>query len=144
MAFLEGEGPDARGRTVFDVLSMDDEALERTHDYIQWLFPLEAASAAVPDAPVLTPEDVLALQNSPLAPCAMAAGTDRMDVFYRRTTQWLRPHDHNHLRITRIIRSLRLLRSHEEADAFRDVILNRVAATGAPVSRLSLSYWATA
>jgi hypothetical protein len=144
VAFLEGEGADARGRTVFDVLALDDAALERTHDYIQWLFPLDEPSAAVLDAPVLTPGDVKALRQSPLAPCALAAATDRMDIFYRRTTRWLRPHDHNHLRITRIIRSLRLLRGHEAADAFRDAILDRVAATQAPVSRLSLGYWMTA
>jgi hypothetical protein len=144
VAFLEGEGTDARGRTVFDVLALDNEALERSHDYIQWLFPLEEPSAAVPDAPVLTPEDVQAIRRSPLAPCALAAATDRMDIFYRRTTHWLRPHDHNHLRITRIIRSLRLLRGHEEADAFRSAILHRVEAMRAPVSARSLGYWMTA
>lgn len=144
VAFLEGEGADSRGRTVFDVLAMDNDALERTHDYIQWLFPLDEPSMAVPDAPVLTPEDVRAIRESPLAPCALAAATDRMEIFFRRTAEWLRPHDHNHLRITRIIRSLRLLRGHEEADAFRASVLKRVEAARAPVSARSLGYWMTA
>ena len=50
--FLEGEGTDARGRSVFDVISMNDVAIERTHDFIQWLFPLPEPSAAIPDSPV--------------------------------------------------------------------------------------------
>jgi len=144
LAFLQGEGVDGRGRTLFEVLAFDDAALERHHDFIQWLFPLDEPSAAVPDAPVLTEAEVAAIRESTLAQCAMAAATDRMDRFYRRTDHWLRPHDHNHLRITRIIRSLRLLSGDAAADAFRDAVLWRVEATRAPVSARSRGYWTTA
>jgi hypothetical protein len=143
-AFLEGEGPDARGRTVFDVLAMDNAALERNHDFIQWLFPLREPSRAVPDAPVLTDADVEAIRDSGMAQYALAAATDRMDAFYRATHDWLMPNDHNHLRITRIIRSLRLLVGDDQADAFKSAILSRVEATRAPVSARSRGYWATA
>ena len=142
--FLEGEGPDARGRTLFEVLAMNDVALEHRHDFIQWLFPLPEPSEVVPDSPVLTPEDVQAIRMSELAPLALAAATDRMGMFYRTTHDWLTPGNHNHRRITRIIRSLRLLVGDAEADAFRDVILARVNETRAPVSARSRGYWATA
>ena len=144
LAFLEGEGVDAAGRTLFEVLAFDDAALERNHDFIQWLFPLDEPSAALPDSPVLDPASVAAIHASNLAQSALAGAAERMEVFYRRTGQWLRPHDHTHLRITRIIRSLRLLRGDVEADAFRDVILWRVEATRAPVSARSRGYWQTA
>lgn len=144
VAFLEGEGTDARGRSLFDVLGFDDAALELNHDFIQWLFPLPEPSGAVPDAPVLAADDIQAIHDSTLAQCALAAATDRMEAFYRATHSWLQPHDHNHLRITRIIRSLRLLRGDGEADAFRAVILSMVEATRAPVSARSRGYWATA
>lgn len=144
LAFLEGEGVDGRGRTLFEVLALDDASLERHHDFIQWLFPLDEPSAAVPDAPVLDAAAVVAVRASTLAQCALAAATDRMDRFYRRTDQWLRPNDHNHLRITRIIRSLRLLSGDAAADAFRDAIQWRVEATRAPVSARSRGYWLTA
>lgn len=144
LMFLEGDGTDARGRTVFDVLAMDDVAMEHTHDFIQWLFPLPEPSAAVPDAPVLTPGEIQAIRQSELAPIALAGATDRMASFYRTTHDWLMPNDHNHRRITRIIRSLRLLVGDAEADAFRDAILERVEATRAPVSARSRGYWATA
>ena len=144
VAFLEGEGPDGAGRTLFDVLAMNNVALEQTHDFIQWLFPLREPSRAVPDAPVLTNDQVDALRESAMAQTALAAATDRMEAFYRMTHDWLMPNDHNHLRITRIIRSLRLLVGDDPADAFKAVILSRVQETRAPVSARSRGYWATA
>ncbi len=142
--FLEGEGTDARGRSVFDVISMNDVAIERTHDFIQWLFPLPEPSAAIPDSPVLTPGDIQAIRVSELAPIALAGATDRMTAFYQTTHDWLMPNDHHHRRITRIIRSLRLLVGDPEADAFHAFIMARVEATRAPVSARSRGYWATA
>lgn len=143
-AFLDGQGPDARGRTLFEVLAMDNAALERNHDFIQWLFPLREPSGAVPDAPALTDADVEAIRESGMAQCALAAATDRMDAFYRATHDWLMPNDHNHLRITRIIRSLRLLVGDPAADGFKAVILARIEETRAPVSARSRGYWTTA
>lgn len=144
LAFLEGEGPDARGRTIFDALALDDATLERTHDVIQWLFPLTEPSSAAPDAPVLTADEAVAVRDSSMAQCALAAATDRMERFYRETHAWLTSADPNHLRITRIIRALRLLRGDGEADAFRDMILARVEATRAPINARSRGYWTTA
>ena len=126
------------------MLALNDVALEQTHDFIQWLFPLPEPSGAVPDAPVLTAADIETLRDSTLAQCALAAATDRMEAFLRANPLWLRPHDHNHLRITRIIRSLRLLRGDAEADGFRAAVLSMVEAARAPVSARSLGYWATA
>lgn len=144
LAFLEGGGPDARGRTLFQILAYDNDALERTHDYIQWLFPLDEPSVAAPDAPVLTAEEVEGIRTSATAQMVLAAATDRMTVFYGQTRYWLAPADHNHLRITRIIRSLRLLRGDDYADAFRDDVLACVKALRAPVSARSRGYWMTA
>lgn len=144
LAFLEGQGTDGAGRTVFEVLGLNDPALEHTHDFIQWLFPLEEPSQAVPGSPVLAEGEAAAIRESSLAQAALAAATDRMIYFYALTTDWLRPSDHNHLRITRIIKSLRLLRGDEAADGFRDAVLGHVAATGAPVSARSQGYWLTA
>ena len=144
VAFLEGEGADDCGRSLFEVLAFDNIRLEATHDFVQWLFPLTEPSDAVPGAPVLTSEEVAAIQASGMAQCALAAATDRMDAFYRATHDWLMPNDHNHRRITRIIRSLRLLVGDEQADAFRAAILTRVEVTRAPICARSRGYWATA
>lgn len=126
------------------MLAFNDAALEQHHDYIQWLFPLTEPSSAMPDAPVLTEEEAMAISGSGMAQCTLAAATDRMAAFYRDNDHWLKPSDHNHLRITRIIRALRRLRGDAAAEAFKAWVLARVDTTGAPVSARSRGYWATA
>lgn len=144
VAFLTGEGTDGAGRDVFEVISFDDAAVEQAHDFIQWTFPLRERSGAQPSAPVLTAEDIEEIRESMAAQAALAAMTDRMAVFYHRNSHWLTASDHNHLRITRIIKSLRLLRGDELADAFRTFILARVEEAGSPVGKPSLGFWARA
>lgn len=120
---------------------MGDQDIEQIHDFIQWLFPLDAPSGANRRAPVLSAEDVQAIHASGLAQIALAAGTDRMAAFYQRNGHWLVDHDHNHLRITRIIKSLRLLRGPGEAEDFRQIVLRRDEQAGRPVSAGSRQYW---
>ncbi len=139
--FLKGAGTDGAGRTVFDVVALGDQDIENQHDFIQWLFPLNELSGANRRAPVLAAEDVEAIHASGLAQIALAAATDRMAHFYLRNGHWLVDHDHNHLRITRIIKSLRLLRGPGEAEDFRQIILRRDEQAGRPVSAGSRQYW---
>ena len=142
--FLEGVGLDAAGRTVAQVLAFDDDALERHHDFIQWLFPLSDKSAAVPGSPVLSQADIAEIRGSAKAQWSLMQGAEAMADFYETTTHWLTPTNHNHLRITRIIKSLRLLCADAAADYFRERILLRVRATAAPVCKVSRDYWAKA
>ena len=58
--FYSGAAVDARGRRLAEIWAWDDDALERVHDYIQWLFPLPEASRFNDDAPLLTPDDIAA------------------------------------------------------------------------------------
>ena len=106
--FLTGNGVDAAGRTYADVLAFDEDSLERHHDFIQWLFPLDEPSRAVPGSPVLDAQTIAALRGSGVARERQEKAAARMLQFYRDTEAWRRPFDHNHLRITRIIKSLRL------------------------------------
>lgn len=140
--FLSGDGADRAGRTLEQVLAFDDTALERHHDYIQWLFPLTEPSGAVPGSPVLSGADVSALRSSPEAQANLQRASARMLAFYRDTKHWRVPIDHNHLRITRILRSLRLLVGDAAADAFRDRIVQLSA--DAPINARSRAFWADA
>ena len=126
---------------MFDILAFDDAAIEQAHDFIQWTFPLRERSGAQPNAPTLTEEDVETIRESFGPQAALAAMTDRMAVFYYRNGHWLTASDHNHLRITRIIKSLRLLRGDALADAFRTLILERVKEAGSPVGKPTLGFW---
>jgi hypothetical protein len=137
--FLAGRSPDAHGRSHADILAYPDAELERRHDFIQGLFPLPEASRAVPGSPILGQEDIDAIRLSEASQGNLAAAASRMLAFYEANNHWLRSHDHNHLRITRIIRSLRLLAGDEAAGAFRSRIL--ALAGDAPVNATTLRFW---
>jgi hypothetical protein len=143
-AYLAGVGRDSRGRWAVDVLGSSDDELEAVHDYIQWLFPLPTRSAAQPQSPVLTSAEIEAIRNDLRAAATLKAAAERMLRFYRDTRFWLTSHDHNHLRITRILHSLRLLVGPEEAKAFYMAILALNEEAGTPVNTRSLHYWAEA
>jgi hypothetical protein len=140
-AFLAGVGRDGRGRLVDDVLGFSDSEMESVHDYIQWLFPLPSPSAAQPHSPVLTAAEIAAIRADPRAVDTLKKATERMLRFYRETRWWLTSHDHNHLRITRILRSLYLLLGAEEARRFHNTILGLHKAAGSPVNPRSLRFW---
>jgi hypothetical protein len=139
--FLIGLGPDGRGRLLNDVLAQDDAALEYVHDYIQWLFPLTTRSGAQPNAPILTEAEIDAIRGDETALANLRRATERMLAFYQSTDSWLARSDHNHLRITRIIASLRLLAGEAAARAFHAAILDLHDAAGSPVDPHNLAYW---
>ncbi|MFY9290537.1 MAG: opioid growth factor receptor-related protein [Methylorubrum rhodinum] len=140
-AFLAGHGRDGAGRLLADVLTFDDARIEGVHDFIQWCFPLREASRAVPGAPVLTPTEAEAIRIDPAAIDGLRGATARMARFYEATDGWLRPYDHNHLRITRILTALRDLIGQDAAQEFFELVMKRVQAAGSPVNPDSLTYW---
>jgi hypothetical protein len=140
-SYLTGEGADGRGRRIEDVLGFSDEALERSHDYVQWLFPLPTRSMAQPGAPVLSPADIAAIRADGRALANLRRAAARMLRFYEATDDWLTWSDHNHLRISRILQSLRLLTCEADATAFYRAILDRHASAGSPIDPRNLAYW---
>ncbi|MBP0444491.1 hypothetical protein J8J14_06825 [Roseomonas sp. SSH11] len=142
--FLRGEGPDGRGRLLADVLAFDDDRIEALHDFIQWLFPLPQPSRAAPGAPVLGEEEAAAIRGDAQAQEGLRAALARMERFYAATDHWLRPFDHNHLRISRIIAATRNLLGPEEARGFHAAVTARNEAAGHPINPESLRHWARA
>lgn len=139
--FLQGTGPDGQGRRHTDILRFSDEELEETHDYIQWLFPLREESNAVPGSPHIgSDETVRILRDDEDVQENIVNALVRMERFYRDNDFWLSQNDHNHLRITRILKSVALLSSKENARDFYDFIMRRVEAAE-PVTEESLEYW---
>ena len=137
--FLAKDGADNAGRSFEKVLAFDDRALEAHHDYIQWLFPLDEPSRAVPGSPVLDQASLAALRASDAAKRRQHEAAGRMLEFYAGTAHWKRAFDHNHLRITRIIKSLRLICGGPEADAFKTRIIE--LAGDAPIDPTARRFW---
>ena len=119
VSFLKGSSKDSCQRTLVSVLSQDDNYWEHTHDFIQWLFPLTEPSRSVRNAPVLTDDEIKQIRESETAQANMQRSVLRYKEFLAGTTKWRSGYDHNHLRISRVIKSLRLLVSDEAANSFK-------------------------
>ena len=108
-AFLSGEGPDSRGRMLCDILLKDDLWWEKTHDYIQWVFPTREKSVYNPLAPVVHDPNKIA------TPFMRESLFRFLDFLNRNRDSWIRKGNHNQLRISRVLASLLLFRYKEEA-----------------------------
>lgn len=137
IAFYRDGACDDAGRTLVAILAWDDDRLEAVHDFIQWLFPLPEPSGANPSAPVLDAATIAAFHATPAMRERLRASLDRLLRFYglewdpaastptlrrapnftQRARNWLSIMNHNHLRLTRILRSTRLLGLAAESDA---------------------------
>ncbi|KAI1381196.1 opioid growth factor receptor conserved region-domain-containing protein [Hypoxylon crocopeplum] len=143
-------GTDHQGRRFDDIISWPADRLESTHDFIQLLFPLPEPSQSAPTSPVLTVEATryfrghLGLKdNMKLAlvcmmsfygfqvdwsPCGTVVTIVPKNV-QNPYVRWYVDSSHHHRRITRIIRSLRVLGLLNESTtvwtAFRDAIEER-------------------
>jgi hypothetical protein len=152
---------------VHEILGWSDDELERVHDYIQWLFPLPERSAFNVSAPVLDPGTIDEFRSRPDLREKMRGSFLRMLTFYglemvgfpgpvvrpspyfaQRSENWLTENNHNHLRITRILRSLRILGLKAEALAFFDclaAIYNAEAGNSSPrISDETCRFWRSA
>ena len=138
--FLEGH-PNTKGLTISEILKWDNEKLEETHDYIQWLFPLCEPSQMVDDTPHIQSEDEIEyIKNSNEAQKNLDKSFYRMYDFYKNTNHWLEEDDHNHFRITRILKAMNLL-SRESTSEFYSFILEKLRVNNNPVTAETLRFW---
>ncbi len=157
--FYRGTGSDTRGRSLEQIWSYSDKEMEYHHDFIQWLFPLREPSQYNPHAPVLCDEDIqifrandLLRQNlkhsferflSFLGLARMASGIGPGPDFERKSGVFTSP-NHNWLRITRVLTSLRLLGLEADSQSFFDCLQNLVKNGQALVSNETMAYWRNA
>lgn len=121
--FYINGGQDHQGRTLESMLDMPDAVFEASHDFIQTLFPLHEKSYHARVSPIITQEDASEFQGSDVARRNMRRALLRFVSFLgigdppdmKRISFWCHPGNHNMLRITRAIRSLRLFGLDEEA-----------------------------
>ena len=144
VSFLEGKAPDHRGRILAMLLQQTDHQAETTHDYIQWLFPLNEPSRSVNGVPVLTELEIDEIRQISLAQANLAKSARWFLGFLERNDHWIIKYNHNHLRITRVIKSLRLLASDEAADEFRDKVLALAGDNLNLVDQKARGFWRSA
>lgn len=157
MKFYSGEGTDDKGRTFIDIINFTDEQLESTHDYIQWLFPNFEASRFNTTAPVLTGDEGLMFvtnynirSNAHIAfkrimqfyGLAFINHTNREAVVrYDFSNNWVTIGNHNHYRMTRILKFLNIIGMHTEADALFAALAGIYSTQPVVIGKVTLGHW---
>ena len=128
--FFEGRETDDRHRMITDFPRYSAWHLELAHDYIQRIFPLQEKSE-FSDAPLITDAEIKAISESETAKENIRAVYQKMlwfwkinDVYLQKWNcpapirLWNKPNNHNCLRMTRVLKSLKLLGMEQEYQDF--------------------------
>src|SRR5690348_13027996 len=140
VAFYEGTGTDDRVRRPVDYWNFSHDELEGLHDYIQWLFPLRERSAFNPDAPVLDDATIARFRSDAVIRRNMQRSLAVMRGFYEDPA-WLRPGNHNYLRLTRILKSLSLVGLEGEAQELLARLEEIYVTRAAVIGSRTLDFW---
>ena len=144
ITFLKDQEPDFKVRFLSDIWNFRDIDIERNHDFIQILFPLEIRSNNISHHYYIdSPELLSKLRNDNLVKENVVKSSKWFLKFLSRNEHWRKSQDHNHLRITRIIKCLRLIVSDEEADNFYDDVLELLGNNNL-INKRTLEFWSEA
>ncbi len=139
--FLKGNQPDAYKRYLKDIWMMSDDQIENKHNFIQWIFPLNVKSNAVPSSPILTKKEIISIKKSEIAQKNIKKSAEWFLEFLSSNSYWICQSNHNHRRITRVIKSLRLIHSNEEAEKFKNSIMNLIQGNEKKINSTNIQYW---
>ena len=139
--FLTGHETTSSGWLLSHVWKFNDTQIENTHTFIQWVFPTDEPSRATPGSPVLDEEQISEIQNNEHAKQNLCKSADWYFSFLRRNSFWRKPHDHNHLRITRVLKSLRLLCGDDEADYYKQQFWQVLGTDISQIPSKTIEYW---
>lgn len=148
--FFLNNGTDYKGRSLLDMLNMTDHEFEASHDVIQFLFPLHEKSYHSLTAPIMMAEDVAILSESVDAQKRLLDALFRFEDFLgidslsetfdqKKVIWWCHAGNHNLLRITRIIRCLRLFGLEKWAKKFYNTIVK--VSQGKGLSEVTHGFW---
>ena len=141
--FYRGEIPNNEGVFIDEILAYSYGALEDDHAYIQWILPLKERSMFNTDAPLLTDKEIELFAIDPELKTKVYSVAYKMIDFYgmyihgskadwqesddkhghKDPKWWLRRFNHNFLRITRMLRSLRYLGCPELSEAIYECLM---------------------
>jgi hypothetical protein len=153
ISFYLKDCPNLDGRWLEELWGWPDEDWEMFHDFIQWLFPLDRASAFNADAPLLDGDTIRAWHTDKLLQHNLRTSYERWLRFcgVERVMGKLiladpKPHvwgsqNHNWLRITRVLRCLTLLGLGKEAAEFFAFLNHLRDGRRVEIGRKTFEFW---
>jgi hypothetical protein len=164
LEFYRGELRHPTGVTIESIWGWHRGRLEHEHTCIQWLFPLRDPSRAVPGSPTITEAEVRESNRDPalrervlrslrcmpgfygftMVPAADA--TEGVTItpasdFAAKSRSSLTPGNHNHLRITRILKSLCILGMQREAREWFAALQRVYVANADAIGSMTYEFW---
>ena len=157
--FYRGEIATDDGDYLNDIIhNWSYERMEGCHSYVQWVFPLMEGSMFHPEVPCLTLDEIKLFRSElELRYKVMDAYVKMLDFYgiemrsgftvqfqepgkHKNPIWWLKQFNHNFLRITRILKSMRLLGfEYESLSLFK--LLTDIRPDWPVISDNSYSYW---
>ena len=135
--FYRGERGNTNNDMLADILTWTNGRLEMGHDWVQWVFPSNEPSRLNSDAPTMTLEESqyfeanVDLQQKVLTSfkrylqfldMTLIDGDVPTVEVSENTPWWLRNFNHNMLRVTRVLKCLRLTGNTKYAQAFYNAL----------------------
>lgn len=163
--FLLGE--EVNGRLLTEIWSYDDNKLESDHSFIQWIFPIEEISKHHFGAPHIRDisfykkdkqefeiikknilksfELMLKYYGFEIAGLSNEQGKVSVNIvphknYDAQSKKWKTPHNHNYLRITRILKCLILFDLRIYAEGFNKA-LYLIDNSDRAISKRNYDYW---
>ena len=155
--FLYGNDKNFDNLYINDIWNFTNEQLEYNHKYIQWIFPIKERSKYNIFAPKIYDIqkylDPIIQENIKKSFIMMLhfyglkleKNKIIQDIYFNEISKkWLLKNNHNFLRITRILKCLRLFDLQEEAKMFFDCLYDIYLNNSDIISDKTLFIWKTA
>lgn len=146
--FYSGVGVDILHRSFQELIELGDNFLEKSHDIVQWLFPLNEPSLHNKHAPLLDDETIKRMIASPECMTNLKLAGERFLKFFGDPIQdwtnkptWIQPNNHNYLRITRIIKCYKLFGMEDLARNFFLFGIDLYIKYPGDIGDVSLEFW---
>lgn len=158
--FYREERLNPAGLMLSEIWEFSLGAMEMDHDYIQWIFPSNEPSQMNADAPTLTVQEMEIIQADPelqakikksflkfldfLGLVLTSETADRAEIGDMAPTEkrpdpqwWMKKFNHNMLRVTRVLKAMRLAGMSKYSDALYVALTNHIG----KFSSNTLSHW---
>jgi len=142
--FLLNKSTDHKVRLLEDIYKFSDNEIEGTHDFIQIVFPLAEPSYWSSNKYFIkTQNEIDNLSRSKNVKNSILKSASWYIAFLKKNKYWKHRNNHNLKRITRMIKSVRLIVGDTDADTVKKEIIC-IENIETLVGQKSFQYWETA